>query len=77
MINGLETTSNAITSALEAAMRLPNTPLIEVETYAWTQLPHMDRVSTHTEMTEGIVQEIRYAQACAIASQSTDEHSQA
>jgi hypothetical protein len=47
-----------------------------VETYAWTQLPHMDRVSTHTEMTEGIVQEIRYAQACAIASQSTGDHSQ-
>ena len=73
MINGLETTSNAITGTLEAATRLPNAPLIEVETYAWTQLPHLDRMSTQDEIDAGIVQEIRYAQACAQAAQTTSD----
>ena len=58
---------------LEAAMRLPNAPLIEVETYAWTQLPHLDRMSTQDEIDAGIVQEIRYAQACAQAAQTTSD----
>ncbi|MSR34054.1 MAG: hypothetical protein EXS12_04555 [Phycisphaerales bacterium] len=69
MINGLETTSNAITGTLEAAMRLPNAPLIEVETYAWTQLPHIDRLSNDQDIEAGIVQEILYAQVCAATAQ--------
>ena len=69
MINGLETTSNAITGTLEAVMRLPNAPLIEVETYAWTQLPHIDRQSNDQDIEAGIVQEILYAQACIATAQ--------
>ena len=69
MINGLETTSNAIAGTLEAVMRLPNAPLIEVETYAWTQLPHIDRQSNDQDIEAGIVQEILYARACAATAQ--------
>ncbi len=70
MINGLETTSNAITATLDAALRLPNAPLIEVETYAWTQLPHREHISTAHEVEQGTVQEIRYARSCAAAAQA-------
>jgi len=50
-------------------MRLPNAPLIEVETYAWTQLPHIDRQSNDQDIEAGIVQEILYARACAATAQ--------
>ena len=73
MINGLETTSSAITGTLDAALRLPNAPLIEVETYAWTQLPHLDHVSSEGEVEQGIVQEIRYAQTCAAVAQAASD----
>ena len=73
MINGLETTSSAITGTLDAALQLPNAPLIEVETYAWTQLPHLDHICGEHEVEQGIVQEIRYAQTCAAASQAASE----
>ena len=73
MINGLETTSNAITGTLEAVMRLPNAPLIEVETYAWTQLPHIDRQSNDQDIEAGIVQEILYAQTCIATAQAASD----
>ena len=48
---------------------VPNAPLIEVETYAWTQLPHIDRQSNDQDIEAGIVQEILYAQACIATAQ--------
>jgi hypothetical protein len=53
-IDALATTADAIEPALRRAKRLPEPPFIEVETYAWAQLPQPAAPS----LVEGIAREI-------------------
>jgi sugar phosphate isomerase/epimerase len=64
-VDALATTADAIDAALQAALRLPDAPQIEVETYAWSQLPGLESVAPDFE--EGVAAEIRYAHARAAA----------